>query len=94
LEVANAFRSAIRRKRCDEVFADEAFTLLRRMVVEVDGETHQRAWGETLRLSRKHGLTPYDAAYLELALRHQGVLATVDSDLKIAASAYDLEIVG
>ena len=94
LEVANAFRSATRRRRCDEAFADEALALLGRMLIEVDGDTHQRAWGDTLRLSRKHGLTPYDAAYLELALRRDCALATNDAGLKAAAGAYGIEILG
>lgn len=37
-------------------------------------------------LARRHGLTFYDAAYLELALRH-GAIATLDEALVKAASA-------
>ena len=39
----------------------------------------------TLNLGRTHGLTLYDAAYLELAMRLKLPLATLDSDLRKAA---------
>ncbi len=42
---------------------------------------------ETVRLSDKHDLTVYDAAYLELALRHDAPLGTLDDDLRRAAGA-------
>jgi predicted nucleic acid-binding protein len=35
-------------------------------------------------LARKYSLTCYDAAYLELAIRTQAVIGTLDSDLKEA----------
>jgi len=41
----------------------------------------------TLRLARKHKLSIYDAAYLELAVAQKLVLATLDDDLAKAAKA-------
>jgi len=38
-------------------------------------------------LAEKHGLTVYDAAYLELAQRRQLSLGTLDADLRTAAQA-------
>jgi len=38
-----------------------------------------------LALSRKHRLTAYDAAYLELAMRLDVELATLDGELRLAA---------
>jgi predicted nucleic acid-binding protein len=40
-----------------------------------------------LQLARTHGLTAYDAMYLELALRQQRPLATLDRKLSVAAQA-------
>jgi predicted nucleic acid-binding protein len=37
------------------------------------------------RLARDHGLTAYDASYLDLALRTGSVLATRDAELQRAA---------
>ena len=40
-----------------------------------------------LRLARTHGLTAYDAMYLELSIRQQRPLATLDRRLGVAAQA-------
>lgn len=40
-----------------------------------------------LKLARKHGLTAYDAMYLELSIRQQRPLATLDRRLSAAAQA-------
>lgn len=48
----------------------------------------------TLRLAGRHGLTVYDAAYLELAIDIDGHLATLDRDLAAAAIAEGIEVVG
>ncbi len=39
------------------------------------------------RLAVAHSLTAYDAAYLELAVRHGRPLATLDGSLRAAAKA-------
>jgi predicted nucleic acid-binding protein len=43
-----------------------------------------------LNLSHKHVLTAYDAAYLELAMRKQLQLATLDGDLRRAAMSENI----
>ena len=53
--------------------------------VGTDHETSARAWRETLMLARAQGLTTYDAAYLELAVRRGLPLATKDRALADAA---------
>ena len=45
-------------------------------------------------LAFEHGLTFYDALYLELAIRRQLPLATLDNDLQRAAAASGVEVVG
>ncbi|MCY3729311.1 MAG: type II toxin-antitoxin system VapC family toxin [Nitrospira sp.] len=40
-----------------------------------------------LRLARTHGLTAYDAMYLELSIRQQRPLATLDRRLSVAAQS-------
>lgn len=44
-------------------------------------------------LARRHGLTVYDALYLELALRERGRLATRDAHLRRAAEAEGVAVV-
>jgi predicted nucleic acid-binding protein len=45
-------------------------------------------------LARRHKLTAYDAAYLELALREGLALATLDAALIQAAKAEGVELIG
>jgi len=85
LEVANGLEMAVRRKRLSRGDADDILGDLAHYAIEVDGETHRRAWAETRRLAREHRLTLYDAAYLELAERRKLPLATLDADLAKAA---------
>ena len=54
------------------------------MAIESDKETEVYAATTTLALGRKHRLTSYDAAYLELAMRRGAALATLDKNLRKA----------
>jgi predicted nucleic acid-binding protein len=45
-------------------------------------------------LAERHGLTAYDVAYLDLAMRLSLPLATADGDLREAALAEGLEVLG
>jgi predicted nucleic acid-binding protein len=45
-------------------------------------------------LAHRHRLTLYDAAYLELAQRRRLPLATLDSDLRAAAMAEGVPLLG
>jgi len=87
LEVANALVVGERRKRGTEA---QAATFLKRIAslpIVVDDETVARAWSDTIALARTHGLSSYDAAYLELAMRESIELATLDAPLRVAALA-------
>jgi predicted nucleic acid-binding protein len=86
LEVGNALLMAQRRQRVKAVQA------LMDLPIERDQETSERAWRETLQLADDHGLTLYDAAYLELAVRLDLPLATFDQPLKIAAQRFGLAV--
>jgi predicted nucleic acid-binding protein len=45
-------------------------------------------------LAERFALSAYDAAYLELAQRHSLPLATLDRDLRTAAAALGLTVLG
>jgi predicted nucleic acid-binding protein len=53
----------------------------------VDHEMAGHAWHDTMALAERHGLTLYDATYLELSLRRGLRLATFDAALRRAATA-------
>ena len=94
LEVANAFQMAVRRKRIDSAYRDASLGELALMPITVDDETNSYAWTTTLRLAERFSLTLYDAAYLELAQRRSLPLATLDRDLRAAAPALNIQLLG
>jgi len=53
----------------------------------VDDEAPRRAWGKISELAAKHGLSVYDAVYLELAVRRKLPLASRDAALSKAAQS-------
>jgi predicted nucleic acid-binding protein len=94
LEVLNGLQVAVRRGRIDVDYRDASLDDLRSLVIAIDPGTNRQAWSATLRLCDRFGLTPYDAAYLELALRRQLPLATLDRELVRAAQAESVPLVG
>ena len=94
LEVANVLRNAVRRRRCDEDYADRCLGRLDRLSIAIDPETDARVWHETRQLALRRGLTLYDAAYLELAIRRNRPLASCDADLIEAARSEGLDVLG
>lgn len=94
LEVANDLQSALRRKRIDAAFRDASITDLGALMVVIDPETNHQAWAGTLQLATRHGLTLYDAAYLEVALRLQLPLASLHRELRAAADSRGVELLG
>lgn len=85
LEVANALLVAERAKRLPSADAARFLALLEDLDVRVDAPTLSRALRETRSLAKAYGLSSYDAAYLELALRESLPLATLDEALRKAA---------
>jgi predicted nucleic acid-binding protein len=94
LEVANVLEFGVRRGRTDSVFRDAALDDLAEFPIAIDAETDQRAWTATLSLAVDRKLTVYDAAYLELAKRRRLPLATLDNDLRRAATAEGVHLLG
>jgi predicted nucleic acid-binding protein len=94
LEVLNGLQVAVRRGRIDIAYRDASLADLQSLVIAIDPGTNRHAWSATLRLCDRFGLTLYDAAYLELALRRRLPLATLDSELVRAARAESVPLVG
>lgn len=84
-EVLNVLALALRKGLMDKATAATFWNKAGRAAAIVDnaGDTAHKI----LDLSERHGLTAYDAAYLELALREGLPLATLDNELKKAARA-------
>jgi predicted nucleic acid-binding protein len=90
-EIRNILIVLERRGRLPEGFADEALAAIDGLAIALDTTPDS---GAVLRLARRHGLSPHDALYLELASRHGAVLATRDAALAAAARAEGVALAG
>lgn len=88
-EVRNMLITNERRRRLTESNTSVFLRDLARLNVTIDRSPQE---AELLSLSRRHRLTVYDASYLELALRTDLPLATLDSSLVRAAKAENLPL--
>lgn len=85
LELGNVLLVAERRKRLSEADVVRFLALINSLPITVEQETPDRMVKEILSLARKHGLSTYDASYLDLAMRLGLPIATLDSTLVKAA---------
>ena len=93
-EIANVLEMNAKRGRHGRDFSYEALAALALFPILVDAECVENAWLDTVSLAERHGLTVYDAAYLELAIRRKIPLATLDRELRAAAESERVEIIG
>ena len=93
LEVANGLRSAERRGRIDEREMPGLVRLFTTLPIEVEAVGLVRTLGDVLPMARSLGLSTYNAAYVDLALRRGLPLATADEYLAQAAEAAGVELV-
>lgn len=93
LEVANVLLAAERRKRLTEADSSRFIRLLRELPITIDHETSEHALSEVFSIGREQGLSSYEAAYLELAMREGVALATKDTGLKRAAKRCGVKFV-
>lgn len=85
-EVANSLLVLLRRKKIPKEDYLAARTLLDGLRASIDDDGARLAATRIADLAFEHGLSVYDAAYLELAIRKQLALASRDSDLNRAAA--------
>ena len=85
LEAANVIAKSQRLQKITLAQASAFIELLDNLDIVVDASSAQRALHAALDLARQFGLSAYDAAYLELALREGLPLATLDVRLQAAA---------
>lgn len=90
-EVRNALIVNERRGRLSEPLTEQFLTELSRFAISLDDTPSET---RVMALARRHRLTVYDAAYLELALREHVPLATLDGPLAAAAGAEGVSLLG
>ena len=91
LEVRNMLVVAERRGRMDGMGIEDGLRRVGELPIRTDTEPDL---GAALALARRSRLTIYDALYLELALRADAPLATVDRALASAAVAEGRQLLG
>ena len=91
-EVANGLLMAVRKKRIKPEQLQLHWEDLGRLPIDTEPALNTARGEEVLAPGEKHGLTVYDAAYLELARRYQFPLATLDGDLRKAAQAEGVDL--
>jgi predicted nucleic acid-binding protein len=87
LEVANSLLVAERRGRVSRVDSSLVFDDLLQLRLGFDDGEDDTVITTTIHLARRHGLTVYDAAYVELALRRSAALASLDKAMLRAAAS-------
>lgn len=93
-EVANALLTAQRRKRLSEADSLRLVELYRGLPTQTDFASGPEALWRFRTLAHEHGLSAYDAAYLELAGRRELALASLDRRLIAAARRVGVRTIG
>jgi predicted nucleic acid-binding protein len=93
VEVTNALLIAVRRQRISPADAHQFLLDLEFLPIRVEATTKNLVRAGVFPLAEQYGLTVYDAAYLELAMREKTPLMTLDKDLRKAASASGVPLV-
>ena len=87
IEITNILIMAQRRKRITTAVLGQLAAIIDRLPVELELALTPGQRGAVINLALSHGLTAYDAVYLELAIRRGFVLLSLDSSLLKAARA-------
>jgi len=94
LELANAVLAGERRKRLNPSEIKTFTNLLENLPIVQDAQSVSESIHAVLPLARVHGLSAYDAAYLELSIRRRAPLATSDAKLQKAARQIGIRLFG
>jgi predicted nucleic acid-binding protein len=92
LEIANGLLVGERRKRVRQPDVRRFVELLRGLRVTEHSQTVPDTVGNVLPLARDYGLSAYDAAYLDVAVRQGAPLATLDNALREAGRSVGITI--
>ena len=92
-EVLNALLVGERRKRISTVLVRTFLTDVGALPITLQEVPAEAVFDGIQALSRAHGLTTYDAAYLDLAQTNRLALATLDEDLIRACGKAGVDLV-
>ncbi len=92
-EVVNVVELAVRKSRITKDKAVDFLGSRADLPIEVEDLSRTEVFVSVRALAERYRLTGYDAAYLELAIRHRLPLAALDADLNKAALAAGVKLV-
>ena len=92
LEVVNVLLVAERQKRLKQVDSVRFITLLSQLPIVVEGIGSEKVMKDLLALGRTSHLSSYDASYLDLAMRKDCPIATIDKKIMEAAKEVSVTI--
>jgi predicted nucleic acid-binding protein len=92
LEVGNALLSAFRRARIGSAEVESSLRTLAALPINADRAMGASELAAIVAIASQHGLTTYDACYLELAQRRQLPLATLDRKLREACATMGVAV--
>jgi len=92
LDVGNVLLVAERKKRLSHASAVRFLGLLGGLPISVEQEPPDRMLKEILSLAREHELSTYNASYLDLAMRLDLPISTLDTSLLKAAGKCEVPI--
>lgn len=81
-EIHNTTLMGLRRQRIDKADADVFLQLFSNLPIQI---VDPASYSAVFALAQRHGLTVYDAAYLDLAIREGLPIASLDKNLLRAA---------
>lgn len=86
-EVGNILVVAQRRNRISRAQCENFLALLAQLPITISSAPNLNSITHITDIARDYALSVYDAAYLELSLRHGAPIATLDKALRKAAKA-------
>lgn len=94
LEMSNVMTMLVRKGRLTISQRDSELRNPGLLPIELDNTDTEVAWTTIVDLADRHLLTCYEAAYVELAIRRQLPLASLDTAMTRAARAEGVEVIG
>mgnify|MGYP001360630005 CR=1 FL=1 len=92
LEFGNVLIQAKKKGRISEIQLMAGMDLIRQLPISTDPISPNKTMNVIMLLAIEHGLTTYDASYLELALRFNISLLTKDAHLRKAANKLGIQV--
>jgi predicted nucleic acid-binding protein len=92
VEITNALLVGQRRKRIQQPEVRRFVELLKGLDIVEDGQPFAETMSNILPIAREYDLSAYDAAYLDMSIRHGVPLATLDAALQKAGRAAGIKI--